>query len=379
MFRIFKNYESKNKHLLALFVLTVIITLMISSVNGANVTVSGNSFTDVENSFNSGDIVNLGSNTYFSDGNRIDVDVNNVAFIGNKNNHAVFDGRGNGVTIFDVSGRNVTFKYIDFKNVKSHSSGGCIKATNTIYVDNCLFKDNEAESGSAIGLFEDGENSVIENSIFINNHGVNPGSDNYIEGGAIDTHVTNISIRNCSFENNFALNRGGAISLAFGTDQVIDCIFKNNSAPSAGAIYSRNSTATIINCTFEDNNVTLDGGAVFSRASNLSITNSKFISNIAGDTGGAIYHDPVDFIVSFNISGSTFKDNNADTGGAIYSFGSTIIDNSDFLNNCAIRSAGAIRTGEDLKLARSTFSGNIAGNSGGTLYLDCVKNFRVNK
>ncbi|KZX17219.1 hypothetical protein [Methanobrevibacter filiformis] len=77
MFLGLKNGVKSNRYILFLFLLTLILFVVVSSVSGADVTVSGNSFTSVESSFNSGDIVHLGSKTYVSDGNKIDVDVNN--------------------------------------------------------------------------------------------------------------------------------------------------------------------------------------------------------------------------------------------------------------------------------------------------------------
>ena len=66
----------------------------------------------------------------------------------------------------------------------------------------------------------------------------------------------------------------------------------------------------IKNCTFDSNGVDVIegyptyGGAIFSDMSTLNITDSRFFNNVAGD-GNAIYA----YDSSFNIKGSTFKNN----------------------------------------------------------------------
>ena len=190
---------------------------------------------------------------------------------------------------------------------------------------------------------------------------------------------------------------GGAFCIGTGSDniKISDCNFTNNGARHGGAIYwidYFSGSSTILNCYFEKNYALSDketalGGAIYKLYSSRgSIINSTFIENSA-TTGSAIYTEG-----SLTVNNSTFKKNNADSegaiaimsdnvaiynssfdnnyagryGAAIYSWAGcdkVIVDNSNFTNNHARQVGGAILfVGENCQISNSYFENNRVGD-----------------
>jgi predicted outer membrane repeat protein len=133
-----------------------------------------------------------------------------------------------------------------------------------------------------------------------------------LEGGTDAT----LSVHNLTFINGAALdeNTGGAI-LARGDVVVEDSRFINNSAPEEGGA------------------IALGGGLPYS----IVIERSTFVGNSAGTLGGAIYTNARDGV---SITSSTFSNNTAADGGAVYYTGSVNIINSTFVGNRATGTTG---------------------------------------
>jgi predicted outer membrane repeat protein len=115
------------------------------------------------------------------------------------------------------------------------------------------------------------------------------------------------------------------------------------------------------------------GGAVlFVGAGTLAITSAAFSGNDApGEYGGAVGSYSAGQLL---VSASTFTGNGSasvSNGGAIYWEGDVTIDSSTFANNTA-RDGGAIYlgTGSSLTTSNSTFTGNDSVVSGGAIYAD---------
>lgn len=103
-----------------------------------------------------------------------------------------------------------------------------------------------------------------------------------------------------------------------------------------GGSICNNANLKIINCIFI-NNMATDGlsssigGAIHNKGinSNLTIENSTFINNYAPIKGGAIANNGG----NANITGSTFIENRANYGGAIWNVGTLNVSYSYFINN----------------------------------------------
>jgi predicted outer membrane repeat protein len=142
--------------------------------------------------------------------------------------------------------------------------------------------------------------------------------------------VVGLPLSDITIENLSIRNSGSYLfpdPAVFGKEvEIIDSNFEGNSY---GAIIGDGvivSNSTFVNNASDDLNL-FNGGAIRARL-NVSVMNSTFVNNRAGN-GGAIYSEVV------NIVNSTFLDNEASNeGGAIYSFIGTVYL-STFVNNLA--------------------------------------------
>ena len=108
---------------------------------------------------------------------------------------------------------------------------------------------------------------------------------NSSEGGAI-INGGNLTLNNCTLENNHADNNGGAI-LNVGTLTLNNCILENNYADKMGGAIYNQGTSTIKNTKFTNNNAT-NGAALYISSGSPVIEDNYFIANKAQSTGNAI-------------------------------------------------------------------------------------------
>ncbi|MDR3062594.1 MAG: hypothetical protein LBU40_00455, partial [Methanobrevibacter sp.] len=389
-----------------LLILVFLFSLSFSATSASNIAVSGDSFDDINNAIttaSSGDLIQLGSNTFKSNGSGIRITTENLTFIGaSPNNPATVSGE-NISRIFLINATTTTFKYINFINGNGNGTmGTAILTYSKIIVENCTFSDNIGESGATILIGPLGYNSIIKNSIFNNNKGIQASTDNFVQGGVIRSATTNLTVIDSIFTNNFALNDGGAISVVNGTGtKIINCKFTNNSAniggairiadcevtisdsifnqnnaSNVGAIFILNGAVTILNSNFTSNKAG-NGGAIgiYNRTINdnkiIILKNLIFDSNIATDMGGAIYtQSPIKYL-----NDSTFNNNSAVDGGGIYSLNDLQINTANFSQNTATASGGAIyANGQTSISSKSSFTSNNAKN-GGSIY--AFKNLNI--
>ena len=90
--------------------------------------------------------------------------------------------------------------------------------------------------------------------------------------------------------------KGGAVYCTGSELTIRDCVFQNNTATTGGgAIYNYNSDPIITACVFEHNTAGLpagetgDGGAILNSGSDPTVQSCLFIHNEARNTGGAIH------------------------------------------------------------------------------------------
>ena len=311
---------------------------------------------DAITSSNPGDIIYLGNKRYVGDGGAIHVDRDYLKFVGeSKSNKATLDARGLG-RIFNVKqATDITFKNIRFINGKYENEGSGIISFGTVHIEDCEFTNNTGDSGTCIFLSQDANDSIIVNCTFTNNKALY-GWDGWAEGAAIDSHLSNTRILDCTFKNNFAVNSGGAVALRNGKNNIIrNCIFTSNTSPIAGALYLKNTTAQITGSIFNLNHASdTRGGALAISDSSVVIDDSSFTSNSA-DYGGAIYYFPGS---DLSVKRSSFIKNNADNGGCVYSTGELSINNSSFTSNECNNGKSVIYCTKPSKITYSTFTSN---------------------
>lgn len=265
----------------------------------------------------------------------------------------------------------------------------------TLYVENCLFENNVAYSNCAIYLDEFGIGEII-NSVFRHNNSTDLG------GTIVFDASKHAVVRNCTFEENSAVEGGGVYINTFdakyhSTVEIYDSTFTKNTVKRlGGGMLSIRSTTLVENCKFDDNVAALNGGGVYAKFGSIKINNcefarnsaeyggaillnddesqitkSTFVKNVASKTGGGVYSNRG----SVKINESNFKENHAEYGGAaLLNNDENIISMCSFVNNAASKNGGAIYSNKGaVKISDSTFNEN-HGQYGGALFLNANEN-----
>ena len=149
------------------------------------------------------------------------------------------------------------------------------------------------------------------------------------------------TVRNCTFSDNSANDRGGALYCE-NTDMAVDsCTFANNSAKTGGAAanYSNASTGYTA-CAFLDNTATTLGAAIANNSANINVAGCLFIGNTTAGDGGGISN----INASPEVVNSIFMANESDEGAGLYNFG-----------------------GSDPNIVNCTFFANVPGATGGII------------
>lgn len=173
------------------------------------------------------------------------------------------------------SGQNVTFKNITFSGQNSSiAGGGGVLFSNqtgvTINFDNCRFIGNSLAQSVTTG------------------------------GGALNITNSTVTITDCLFKENQALQMGGAIAIRNTSNVTMTrCTFYKNSTTGTtqnvggGVLYVTGNTATVAvdQCTFFENNIghpNQDYGTIRSDDGNTTITNSLFYDNKVKNGDGSL-------------------------------------------------------------------------------------------
>ncbi|MCI0550898.1 MAG: right-handed parallel beta-helix repeat-containing protein, partial [Anaerolineae bacterium] len=188
---------------------------------------------------------------------------------------------------------------------------GSLEAVNPLILTDCIFSNNTAGEGGAIGCIGGFvEPFKFENCSFLSNIAVD-------EGGALwfVAVYPGLTVKNCTFDSNLVTGgwAGAASFASVGTLRFEQTTFSNNEAGDGSG-----------------------GGIVVDFADKLVINQCNFNGNIAhtvhpaGSFGGGAYVDGGEII----ISSSTFTGNKADEGAALYdASGEAKINYCDFEGN----------------------------------------------
>ena len=225
--------------------------------------------------------------------------------------------------------------------------GGIIGANQSnVTIKQCMFEDNRVYNGKA---FFSGQNSniVVIGSTFTNMELIY-GAD-YPKGGIFHLNEKSSAIicNSTFFNNAIRLPSGksflGGIIVTFGNLNITSCYFINNY--NIGAVHVQGDNKVNIERSVFTNNSALYG-AVYVSGGEVSISKCLFTANIALNFGGAIHL----LNEATNISRCIFQKNYGRKGGGIallYDYNnatkrSIIISMSDFGNNTVIDEGGAI-------------------------------------
>lgn len=207
-----------------------------------------------------------------------------------------------------------------------------------LVVEGCSIVDNKSSEQVAGGIYSFEGVLEIANSTISRNEA--------LFGGGIVCGGCNLTIRDSSITDNI----GGGID-NFGTLLVAGTIISGNvSSSGGGGIYNSGDLelfGSIISA-----NEGSRGGGVFNSGS-LSMFGTTVDGNVAEEGGGIYVHDASRF------------------GGEVvlYSLGLIDVGRSTISNNTAQRGGGIYSTALRMTAWNSTFSGNMASEEGGALYL----------
>jgi hypothetical protein len=242
--------------------------------------------------------------------------------------------------------------------------------------------------GSLTAVYLAGAQATVNNSSFKNNL---IGRAIYSEAGST------VTVNGSTFDNNQSVSQGASIYSLESTAFINDSIFTNNintpifnvignmtlnrvtitNNPSSHAVRSYVGNLTILHSTISNHiSGTQYGGAVSTEGTTLLVEDSYFSNNSnAGivptgydlSRGGAILIDGP----SATIRRSTFDGNFSSSGGAIFTYAPTIIEDSIFINNRSFQ-GGAITANSywGTSVLRSTFSGNSSSYGGAISFGD---------
>ena len=272
-----------------------------------------------------------------------------------KANATIFDGGGKSQIWLTKKG-NVLFDGLTFQNgFSAKDNGGALVFNGTGVTGNvvdCVFEGNKVTdgtnstqylSGGAIHVFE--AKVTVENSSFSKNYGRN--------GGSLFTNnaKAELTVKGCTFTEDYALNTGGSINNSNGTQMIENCTFTGcytlggdaKYVPgNGGAIHVNGTDAvqTLKNCVFSVCEASRNysykttdsrscGGAVSVQNARLDIIGCTFDGNM-GVSGSAMLLQGGDGLV--RVTDCVFKNNKGASRGLIQTNGKAVL----FMNNCQI-------------------------------------------
>ncbi|KZX15426.1 DUF11 domain-containing protein [Methanobrevibacter filiformis] len=271
-----------------------------------------------------------------------------------------------------INGSNYTFTAFSGLDVYVNATGGLDTNTGVNWT-------NALQSiERAFEIVQNGGTIHIAGNNYNNTNGIPKNNTNL----TISKNVTLLGYRVLSGEviidalNNgriFIINNGlnvSLINLTFANANIK--LIDNNRDGSA--IYNNGSMIIIKGSSFI-NNTASSGGAIYNnKGNNFTITeNTSFINNTAS-LGGAIYNNNG---TNFTVTNSTFVDNNASSwGGAIFNYynganfsvsNSTFIGNNASLGGAISNGVGAQMGADNFSVSNSSFINNTASTYGGAI------------
>jgi predicted outer membrane repeat protein len=316
------------------------------------------------------------------------VDITNLSIEGGR---ALGDddtlGAGGGIYLAGTGELNVTNS--QFTNNKVGWHGGAIGVPfGTVYAESTIFEENDGGSDGGGGIFA--AEIVLRGAVFIDNVASFGGAiENSQFGAGIDIGADALG-NPTIFKGNSVTSQGGAIYVwAAQNFRIEDAVFESNDAQEeGGAIFSTHDTVSnsIIDTTFTNDSAGASGGAIFidgdgtAAGGPLVLQDTTFEGAYAVDRGGAVYAGG-----SLTIDNTDFRENETEVnGGAIFAESQdpanteVVVTDSNFFDNSALWSGGAVYSQAPLTVISSDFQRNTGygedsgwgGGGGGAIYAD---------
>jgi len=240
----------------------------------------------------------------------------------------------------------------------SDLDGGGIYVANEgeVFLTNCTFVRNFSSSGG--GCYLNSAIGIMANCLFIENESL--GTAYHQGGGAIYTASSNIELEGCYFEANRAAHGGAARFSGYERKYMMhNCTFFDNIATEkGGAVYCEAGQYDFKDSIFGDNSAKYGGGLYFTAQGNFYFYETGYLSrcwiygNHASQDGGAVYLDGTREDIFWKegyqwtewcwIDNCEIKGNRADRyGGGIYiDYPDTMIRNCTIAGNLSIQNQG---------------------------------------
>ena len=207
-----------------------------------------------------------------------------------------------------------------------------------------------------------------------------------------------VSIKECVFEKNTALQEGGGLFINSSNRVIINSIFKNNSASAGGGVWvSGNAKLNVTNSIFYGNSAETLGGAVYiSRNNSIICVSSQFSKNFAFQGGSCLFVGSQSNATLSNLtinqnyeeaiccSRSTFTNiynctfNKNTVAISAYRTMKLVVENSEFLHNEALEGSAIMITSVNIfVISHVRFIQNIAKARGGVITSNHVNHMYI--
>jgi predicted outer membrane repeat protein len=173
-----------------------------------------------------------------------------------------------------------------------------------------------------------------------------------------------LTLRNITLTKGDQIQGGAILNTGSAELDNVHLVENSSSGGSGGAIYS-SGTLTITNSEISDNMATFYGGAIVNNGGQIEISATSFVNNRAGQ-GGAIYHQAGTAV----INSALFMGNgyaSTSEGGAVFASAPLEVTNSTFAGNFAETGGGIYNDYTAVNVLNSTFHINRA-DLGGALF-----------
>ncbi|MCA8936055.1 MAG: right-handed parallel beta-helix repeat-containing protein [Planctomycetes bacterium] len=213
-------------------------------------------------------------------------------------------------------------------------AGQTITPNTTITLSNAMTISGPTNSGitidggGSVRLFNVFDDLTLESLVLKN------GSSPTGNSGAIFVANGDLTVTDCTFENNTALGYG-VMLLSNGTLNATRCTFKGSSVPGNGGAIGVSTSATLTNCTFSGNSAGGNGGAILTGGT-LMFVNCTITANSAGAGGGIFVTGGSVTLVNTIVAGNTATGSGPNINGTATSNGGNLIgDNTDLTMTAA--------------------------------------------
>ncbi|MFG0314928.1 MAG: right-handed parallel beta-helix repeat-containing protein [Phycisphaerales bacterium] len=236
---------------------------------------------------------------------------------------------GQGAGVYVGSNCSVYFYDCVVRQNEALTNGGGVSVVGRLSASNTIFEQNTAGvygGGVHLESMSDPGQHFLDDSAFIDNDATDGG------GLSIREQSSGPTMRDCTFNNNIATGRGGAIALLgsptnAGRFYPVDCLFTENAAEErGGAIWvSQLDRCIARNCIFYMNQSTGLGGAVSVDTEFVAIA-CTFVTNSADDPVGETFHGR-NSEATIQVSGSIVVNDSPQTfaGGGVFAVDHSIL------------------------------------------------------